>query len=94
MSYTIEWSPGVILLGVVLPLLIVPGFALIALVVLTAAALTAAAAAVLGIPYLLVRTVRRRRADHRRPVERPVPVATATARPAFTTSFQPAHRRL
>jgi hypothetical protein len=80
--YTVEWSPGIVFLGVVLPILIVPGFALIALMVVVAAALAVVVAALLGIPYLLVRTLRRSLDEARRPVTRPAPIATAIARPA------------
>ena len=63
MRYGFEWTPGLVLLGLVLVLPIVPGFALIALVVFAAgaiAALVALAGAILVAPYFLVRTARRR----------------------------------
>jgi positive regulator of sigma E activity len=71
-AYGLDWIPGGVLLGTVLLLLIVPPFALIALVVVAlvaVAALVALAGAVLAMPYLLVRTVRRRLAE--RPVHQP-----------------------
>ena len=82
MSYTIEWIPGVFFLGVVLPFLIVPGFAVMGLVAVVAAALAAIAAA----PYLLVRALLRHLAEARQPVKRSAPMATAIARPATATS--------
>ena len=63
-------------------LLIVPSFALIWLVVIAlaaVAALVALAGAVLAMPYLLVRTVRRRLAERHQPTEVSVPIATAIA---------------
>ena len=77
-AYGLDWIPGGILLGMVLLLLIVPPFALIALVVVAVAALAALVAlagAVLAMPYLLVRTVRRRLAE--RHVRQPKPLAAA-----------------
>jgi positive regulator of sigma E activity len=73
MSYSLEWTAGPALLGALL-LLIVPPFALIALVCVAlaaAAALVALTGAVLAMPYLLVRSLRRRLA------ERPMPNAIA-----------------
>jgi membrane protein implicated in regulation of membrane protease activity len=73
MSYAVEWMGGgvVAVFGIVLFLLIVPEFAAIAVVVATIAVLVVAlaallvlvalAAAALASPYLLVRSVRRRR---------------------------------
>jgi hypothetical protein len=64
-SYGLEWIPGSVALGSLL-LLVVPSFALIGLVVIAlaaAAALAALAAAILAMPYLLVRSLRRRFAD-------------------------------
>jgi uncharacterized membrane-anchored protein len=64
MSYAIPWLPGVVLLGIVLALLIVPGLALIALTVVliaAVAALVALVAAIVAAPYLLARSLRRRR---------------------------------
>jgi hypothetical protein len=64
MSYVLEWIPGVGFLGAVLLFLIVPPFALIGLAVVALAALAALVAlagAVLAAPFLLVRSLRRRR---------------------------------
>ena len=66
MSYRFEWIYGAVALGIVLLLLIVPEFALIALVVVAPAALVALVALVavaLASPYLLVRSVGRRLAQ-------------------------------
>jgi Flp pilus assembly protein TadB len=68
-SYAAEWVPGAALVGAALLLLIVPSFALIGLVVVALAAvvaLVALAGAMLAMPYLLVRSLRRRRAERRR----------------------------
>jgi membrane protein implicated in regulation of membrane protease activity len=75
MSYTVEWMGGVVVFGIVLLLLIVPEFAVLAVVVATSAvfvvalaalvALVALTAAVLVSPFLLVRSVRRRRGQRR-----------------------------
>lgn len=68
-SYAVEWVPGAVFLGTALPLLIVPSFALIGLVVVALAAVVALVAlvgAVLAMPYLLVRSLRRRLAQRRR----------------------------
>jgi hypothetical protein len=80
--YGFEWIPGAGAVGAVLLLLIVPSFALIGLVVIAlaaVAALVALAGAVLAMPYLLVRTVRRRLAERHQPTEVSVPIATAIA---------------
>jgi hypothetical protein len=66
MSYAVEWMGGgaVPVSGIALVLLIVPEFAAIAVVVATIAVLAglvALAAAALASPYVLVRSVRRRR---------------------------------
>ena len=66
MSYGVEWMGGSVVYGIVLLLLIVPEFAVIAVVVATIVALAALvgllalAGAALASPYLLVRSVRRR----------------------------------
>ena len=63
MSYRVEWMPALVLLGMVVVLPLVPSFALIGLLVVAlaaVAALLALAAAVLAMPYLLVRSLRRR----------------------------------
>jgi hypothetical protein len=62
-TYGFEWIPGPLLLAIVLLPLVVPGFALIGLVVIAlaaVAALVALAGAIVAMPYLLVRSVRRR----------------------------------
>jgi hypothetical protein len=66
MSYGVEWLPSGVVFGTVLLLLIVPEFALIAVLVVALAALVALvalAAAALASPYLLVRSLRRRLAQ-------------------------------
>jgi hypothetical protein len=63
MSYAVEWIPGVGVVWTVLLLLVVPEFAVIAVLVLALAALVALAAAALVSPYLLVRSLRRRLAQ-------------------------------
>ena len=78
MSYGFEWMPGVVLLGALLVLLIVPAFALIGLVVVAlaaVAALVALAGAILASPYLLARTLRRRLAERHQPTGASVPLA-------------------
>jgi hypothetical protein len=70
-GYGFEWIPGLVLLGTVLVLLLVPGFALIGLVVVAlavVAALVALAGTVLAMPYLLVRTFRRRLAERHKSI--------------------------
>jgi hypothetical protein len=65
-TYAFEWIPGPVFLGIVLLLLVVPSFALIGLAVIALAAVAAIAAlagAILAMPYLLVRSIRRRLAD-------------------------------
>jgi hypothetical protein len=62
-SYAFEWVPGPVVLGIALLLLVVPSFALIGLVIMAlaaVAALVALAGAILAMPYLLVRSLRRR----------------------------------
>jgi membrane protein implicated in regulation of membrane protease activity len=84
-SYTVEWIPGGVFLGTGLVLLIVPPFALIGLVVVAlaaVAALVALAGAVLAMPYLLVRRLRRRVAERQQSTEGSVPMATAIAHAA------------
>jgi membrane associated rhomboid family serine protease len=81
MSYGFEWMPAVVLVGA-LVLLMVPAFALIGLAVLAlaaVAALVALAGAIVASPYLLVRTVRRRRAERQQSTHRSLPIATAIA---------------
>lgn len=82
MSYGLEWIPGPVLLGTVLVLLLVPGFALIGLAVVAlaaVAALIALAGAILATPYLLVRTLRRRLAERHQSTGGSLPIATAIA---------------
>jgi len=83
-KYGFEWTPGLVLVGMVLILPLVPGFALIGVVVVAlaaVAALVALAGAVLATPYLLVRSARRRLAERRGSAEgsAPMPVAIAHA---------------
>jgi hypothetical protein len=66
MKYGFEWTPGLVLLAMVIVLPLAPPFALIAVAVLAlaaVAALVAFAAAVLASPYLLVRYLHRRLAE-------------------------------
>jgi hypothetical protein len=89
MKYGVEWTPGVVLLGMVVVLPLVPGFALIGLVVVAlaaVAALVALAAAVLATPYLLVRSIRRRLGERHGSTEGSVPIATAIALAGPTTA--------
>jgi hypothetical protein len=88
-SYYVEWIPGLVLLGTVLILLIVPGFALIGLVVVALAAVAAVVAlagTVIAMPYLFVRSLRRRLAERHQSTEGSVPMATAIARAAGATN--------
>jgi hypothetical protein len=88
-KYGIEWTPGIVLLGTVVVLPLVPSFALIgvAVVALAAvAALVALAGAVLASPYLLVRTLRRHLAERHRSAEGPGPIAASIAHPAGATN--------
>jgi hypothetical protein len=88
-SYYVEWIPGLVFLGTVLVLLIVPPFALIGLMVVAlaaVAALVALAGAVLATPYLLVRSLRRRLAERHQSTEGSAPIATAIARAAGATN--------
>ena len=90
MSYYVEWIPGLSVLGTVLILLIVPGFALIGLAVVAlgaVAALVALAGAVIAMPYLLVRSLvgasrsgtSQRKARRRSPPQSHGPQAPPTA---------------
>lgn len=82
MSYTVDWIPGAVFLGAALLLLIVPSFALIGLMVVALAALAALVAlagAMLAMPYLLVHSLRRRRAERRQPTAGSLPTARAIA---------------
>jgi hypothetical protein len=87
-SYALEWSAGPALPGTVLLRLIVPSFALIGLVVVAlaaVAALVALAGAMLAMPYLLVRSLRRRRAQRRQSTEGSVPIASLIAQTGRAT---------
>jgi hypothetical protein len=89
MKYGFEWTPGVVLLGTVVVLLIVPPFALIGLAVVALAAVAALvvlAGAVLATPYLLVRNLRRRLAERHGSTEASVPIASAIALAGPTTA--------
>ena len=88
MRYGIEWMPGTLFLGMVIVLPLAPGFAMIGLGVVAlvaVAALVALAGAVLAMPYLLVRTLRRRLAEPHQSTEGSAPIATAIARAATAT---------
>ena len=85
MSYRFEWAAGPAFLGAMLLLLLVPGFALIAVAVVAlaaAAALVALAGAILATPYLVVRTVRRRIGERHSSAEASISIAPAIARTA------------
>jgi hypothetical protein len=85
-KYGFEWTPGLVLLGAVLVLPLVPSFALIGLVVVAlaaVAALVALAGAILATPYVLVRSVRRRLAEGHQQAEGSVPIATTIAQAAL-----------
>ena len=66
MSYRFEWIFGPALIGALLVLLLVPPFALIALALVALFAVAGLAGALLGVPYLLVRSVRRRHGERHR----------------------------
>jgi hypothetical protein len=88
-KYGIEWTPGIVLLGLVLVLPLVPSFALIGVVVVAlaaVAALVALAGAILATPYLVVRGLRRRLAERHQSTEGSAPIATAIARAAAATN--------
>jgi positive regulator of sigma E activity len=90
MSYSLEWTPALLIIGALL-LLIVPAFALIALAVVAIAAVAALAVlagAILASPYLLVRTLRRRLEERERSTEGPLPIAAAAIRPMTPRSSQ------
>jgi Flp pilus assembly protein TadB len=89
MSYSFEWTAGPALIGALLLVLLVPGFALIALAVVALAAVAALVAltgAILASPYLIVRTVRRRRAQRHESTEASPPITTAIAQTATATN--------
>ena len=92
MKYGIEWTPGIVLLGLVLVLPLVPSFALIGVVVVAlaaVAALVALAGAILAAPYLLVRTLGRRLAERHQSTEGSVPIATTIAQAALAGPTTP-----
>jgi ribonuclease HI len=67
-SHAVEWIPGPAFLALLLPVLIAPSFALIALAVVALAAvvgLVALAWAMFAMPYLLARSLHRRFAERR-----------------------------
>jgi hypothetical protein len=85
-KYGIEWTPGIILLGAVVVLPLVPGFALIGVLVVALVALAALVAlvgAILATPYLLVRSVRRHLAERHPASEGSAPIATTIAQAAL-----------
>jgi membrane associated rhomboid family serine protease len=85
MRYGFEWTPALVLFGMVIILPLAPAFAMIGLLVLAVAAvaaLLALAGAVVATPYLVVRTVRRRLAERHEATPGPVPIATALAEPS------------
>jgi hypothetical protein len=87
-GYGSEWLSGVVLLGAVLVLLIVPPFALLALVVVALAAVAtviALAGAVLATPYLLAHLLRRRLAERHRSTEASGPVTRVIAEAGMAT---------
>jgi hypothetical protein len=88
-KYGIEWTPGIVLLGMVLVFPLVPSFALIGVVVVALAAVAALVAlcgAVLAMPYLLGRSLRRRLAERHQSTEGSVPMVTAIAHAAGATN--------
>jgi hypothetical protein len=95
MSYWPEWSAPLVLGALLLPL-IVPSFALIALMVVAVAAVAALAVlagAILATPYLLVRTLRRRLAERHGSSERSGPIAAAIAQATTALTEPTAARR-
>jgi Flp pilus assembly protein TadB len=96
-GYGSEFTPGLVLLGAVLVLPFVPGFALIVLVVVAiaaVAALVALAGAILATPYLLARTVRRRLAERHEETEGSMEIATGIAQAAAATNPLGTPRRI
>jgi hypothetical protein len=81
-KYGFEWTPGLVLLGMVVVLPLAPAFAMIGLLVVAVAAvatIAALAGAVLATPYLLARTVRRHLAARHQSTEASVPIVAAIA---------------
>jgi hypothetical protein len=92
MRYGIEWTPGIVLLGAVVVLPLVPGFALIGVVIVALAAVAALVAlvgAVLASPYLLVRTIRRHLAERHRSTDGSTPFPATIAQAAFVGPTTP-----
>jgi hypothetical protein len=88
-KYGFEWTPGLVLVGLVVVLPLAPSFALIGVVVVAlaaVAALVALAGAILASPYLLVRSVRRRHEERHESTEASVPIATTMAFAGPTTA--------
>jgi membrane protein implicated in regulation of membrane protease activity len=86
--YGFEWTPGLVVAGAVLVLPLAPPFAMIAVAVLALAAVAAVVAlagAVLASPYLLVRSLRRRRAESRQSAESSGPLARVIAQAGMAT---------
>ena len=91
MSYSFEWTVGPVILGGTLLLLLVPGFALIAVLVLALAAVAAILAltgAILASPYLIVRHLRRRHAEREESK-----IESAADHTALTVVDQPSRAR-
>jgi hypothetical protein len=88
-KYAIDWTPGLVLLWLVLVLPLVPSFALIAVVVVAlaaVAALVALAGAILATPYLLARSLRRHLAERHQSAEGSAPIRAAIAQAAGATN--------
>ena len=84
MRYGFEWTPALVLFGMVIILPLAPAFAMIGLLVLAVAAvvaLVAFAGAVVAAPFLVARTVRRR-LEERHQAAAALPIAAALAEPA------------
>ena len=84
MSFAVEWLAGPVFLGAVVLLLIGP-VALIAVMVVALAALVALAGTVLGLPYLLVRSLRRRLGERRQSTVGTGPIGRAIAQAGRAT---------
>lgn len=77
MKYGFEWTPGLVLVGMVVILPLAPPFAMIAVAILALCALAAVVAlagALLASPYLLFRSLRRHFAEPRQSPERSVAI--------------------
>jgi membrane associated rhomboid family serine protease len=84
-KYGIEWTPALVLFGMVIILPLAPAFAMIGLLVLAVAAVAAVialAGAVVATPYLVVRGVRRRLDERHRATQGSVPIAAAIVEPS------------